>query len=156
LKPNVALPQLGIRRSAAVVAHVDRQGTLADLAIFLSEADVVVLALPISPEVVGLINKDTLARMKPTATLINVGRGALVDLPALTEALRAGRLRHACLDVLPMEPWPVADNLWDVPRLLITPHNAYSSPLYLQRVGTLWLENLRRYVQGEALLHRAF
>ncbi len=147
---------LGLRRSSEAVMHVDRQGTLADLAAWLPEADFVVLALPISPPLVGLIDQEALARLKPTATLINVGRGALVDLPALKQTLQAGRLRHACLDVLPTEPWPAQDDLWDVPNLFITPHNASSSPLYLQRVGALWIENLRRYVRGEAMLHRAF
>ena len=147
---------LGLRRSSEAVMHVDRQGTLADLAAWLPEADFVVLALPISPPLVGLIDQEALARRKPTATLINVGRGALVDLPALKQTLQAGRLRHACLDVLPTEPWPAQDDLWDVPNLFITPHNASSSPLYLQRVGALWIENLRRYVRGEAMLHRAF
>jgi phosphoglycerate dehydrogenase-like enzyme len=94
--------------------------------------------------------------MKPTATLINVARGAIVDVAALQEALAAKQIRHACLDVLPTEPWPAEDSLWDIPRLLLTPHNAWSSPLYLPRVAELWLENLRRYVRGEALLHRAF
>lgn len=147
---------LGIRRASQAVPNVDRQGTLSDLDAFLPEADFVVLAIPIAPEVVGLIDQATLARMKPTATLANVGRGALIDIPALQAALAAGRLRHACLDVLPSEPWPADDDLWDVPNLLITPHNASTSPLYLQRVGNLWIENLKRFVNGEAMLRRAF
>ncbi len=147
---------LGIRRSIEAVPHVDRQGTMADLSSFLPEADFVVLAIPVSPEVVGLIDGGQLARMKETATLVNVGRGALVDIPALKQALRGGHLRHFCTDVLPSEPWPADDDLWDLPNVLITPHNASSSPLYLRRVGDLWIENLRRYVRGEPMLHRAF
>lgn len=147
---------LGIRRSRDAVAHVDQQGTLADLPRFLTAADFIVLALPLTPEVHRLIGKNELACMKPTATLINVARGAVVDVSALKEALAKGQLRQACLDVLPTEPWPAEDDLWDVPNLFLTPHNAWSSPLYLLRVATLWLENLRRYVQGEELLHRAF
>ncbi|MBI3301823.1 MAG: D-2-hydroxyacid dehydrogenase [Deltaproteobacteria bacterium] len=147
---------LGIRRSRDAVAHVDQQGTLADLPRFLTAADFIVLALPLTPEVCGLIGRNELACMKPTATLINVARGALVDVSALKEALVQGQLRQVCLDVLPTEPWPAEDDLWDVPNLFLTPHNAWSSPLYLPRVATLWLENLRRYVRGEELLHRAF
>jgi phosphoglycerate dehydrogenase-like enzyme len=94
--------------------------------------------------------------MKSTATLINVARGAVVDLSALKDVLQSGRLRQACLDVLPTEPWPTEDDLWDIPNLFITPHNAWASPLYLPRVAALWLENLRRYVRGEELLHRAW
>jgi phosphoglycerate dehydrogenase-like enzyme len=92
--------------------------------------------------------------MKPTATLINVARGSVVDLAALREALAQKQIRQACLDVLPQEPWPAEDDLWETPRLLITPHNAWSSPLYVPRVAELWLENLQRYVKGEELLHR--
>ncbi|PZC44205.1 MAG: Phosphoglycerate dehydrogenase [Chloroflexi bacterium] len=148
---------LGIRRTTGAVANVDRQGTMADFRDFLPEADFVVLAIPVAPEVVGLIDQRALALMKQTATLINVGRGALVDIPALKQSLRDGRLRHFCTDVLPTEPWPADDDLWDLPNVLITPHNASSSPLYLQRVGDLWIENLRRHVRGgDAMLHRAF
>ncbi len=145
---------LGIRRSTAAVAQVDEQGTLADLPRFLPAADFIVLALPFAEENRGLIDKSALTLMRPTATLINVARGAIVDVAALKEALVAGRLRHACLDVLPTEPWPAEDDLWDTPRLLLTPHNAWSSPLYLPRVAQLWLENLRRYVRGGELLHK--
>lgn len=145
---------LGIRRSTAAVAQVDEQGTLADHPRFLPAADFIVLALPFAEENRGLIDKSALTLMRPTATLINVARGAIVDVAALKEALVAGRLRHACLDVLPTEPWPAEDDLWDTPRLLLTPHNAWSSPLYLPRVAQLWLENLRRYVRGGELLHR--
>lgn len=144
---------LGIRRSPEMLAHVDAQGTLADLPGFLSVADFVVLALPFTEEQRGLIDRSALALMKPTAVLINVARGAIVDVVALTEALQAKQLRSACLDVLPTEPWPAADNLWDTPRLFLTPHNAWSSPLYLSRVASVWIENLRRYVRGDALLH---
>ncbi|HEV8718974.1 MAG TPA: D-2-hydroxyacid dehydrogenase [Candidatus Binatia bacterium] len=145
---------LGIRRSAAAVAHLDEQGTLADLPRFLPAADFIVLALPFTEEHRGLIGKSALAVTKKTVTLINVARGAIVDVAALKEALQTGRLRQACLDVLPIEPWPAEDDLWDTPRLLLTPHNAWSSPLYLPRVAQLWLENLRRYVRGEDLLHK--
>ncbi len=147
---------LGIRRSTEAAANVDRQGTLADLDDFLPEGDFVIVALPFSSQLNGLIGKATLARMKSTATLINVGRGALVDVPALKQALLDGQIESACLDVLPTEPWPADDDLWDTPNLFITPHNAASSGLYLQRVGKLWIENLGRYLRGEALLNRAF
>ena len=147
---------LGLRRSAEAIANVDRQGTVTDLSTFLAEADFVVLALPISSDTVGLIDRDALMQMKPTATLINVGRGALVDMPALKETLRSGHLRHVCLDVLPVEPWPADDELWDFPNVLITPHNASVSPLYIRRVGDLWIENLQRFVSGQSLLNRAF
>ncbi|MGE0825918.1 MAG: D-2-hydroxyacid dehydrogenase [Candidatus Binatia bacterium] len=145
---------LGIRRSTATTPNVDQQGTFTDLPQFLSAADFVVLAVPLTSETQGMIDREALAQMKPTATLVNVARGAVVDTAALKETLLNQKLRHACLDVLSTEPWPTEDDLWDVPNLFITPHNAWSSPLYLPRVGELWLENLRRYVDGKELLHR--
>jgi phosphoglycerate dehydrogenase-like enzyme len=145
---------LGVRQSSERIAQVDEQGTLADLPRFLPAADFIVLAVPLDDRTQNLIGKAELAVVKPTATLINVARGAVVDLHALRDALAEKRLRHACLDVLPHEPWPTEDDLWETPRLLITPHNAWSSPLYVPRVAELWLENLQRYQKGEMLLHR--
>ena len=145
---------LGIRRSAQPVAGVDQLGSLADLPAFLPEADCVILAIPACAETTSLIGTNELAGMKSTATLINIARGSIVDIGALKEALRTGTIRQACLDVLPTEPWPADDDLWDMPNVFITPHTASTSPLYLSRVAELWLENLRRYVRGEELLHR--
>jgi phosphoglycerate dehydrogenase-like enzyme len=145
---------LGIRQSSERVADVDEQGTLSNLARFLPLADFVVLAVPVTTTTRNMLGKAEFALMKPTATLINVARGAVVDLDALRSALTEKRIRRACLDVLPQEPWPADDDLWDTPRLLLTPHNASSSPLYGARVADVWLENLQRYVKGETLLHR--
>lgn len=145
---------LGIRQSTQPVVGVKQQGTLADLHRFLPEADFVILATPATPQTQGLIGAEELALMKSSATLINIARGVIVDMTSLKEALREGRLRHACLDVLPTEPWPADDDLWDMPNVFITPHTASTSPLYLPRVGELWLDNLRRYVAGEELRHR--
>lgn len=146
---------LGVRQSTTKAAEVDEQGTIADLSRFLPLADFIVLAAPSNAATRNLIGRTELALVKPSATLINVGRGTLVDLPALREALAEKRLRQACLDVLSQEPWPADDDLWDTPRLLLTPHNAWSSPLYVPRVAELWLENLQRYARGETLLHQA-
>ena len=145
---------LGIRQSPTAVANVDQQGTLAELSLLLPDADFVVLAVPLTDQTRELIGARELACMKPTATLINVARGAVVNVQALKEALQAGTIRQACLDVVPTEPWPANDDLWDVPNLFLTPHNAWSSPMYLPRVAELWLENLRRYVRGNELLHQ--
>jgi phosphoglycerate dehydrogenase-like enzyme len=145
---------LGIRQSSARVAEVDEQGMLSDFSRFLPMADFVVLAVPATPATRNLLSTAEFALMKPTATLINVARGAVVELDALRNALAEKQLRRACLDVLPQEPWPADNDLWDTPRLMMTPHNASSSPLYVPRVADLWLENLQRYLKGETLLHR--
>ena len=146
----------GIRRSADPVPGLDRQGTLADLAGFLPEADFVVLAVPNTDETAGMIGARALACMKPTATLVNVGRGALVDIEALRDALASGGIAQAFVDVLPREPWPADSDLWDIPNLFISPHAACMTPLYTVRVGEIWLENLKRFLSGEAFIHRAF
>ena len=147
---------LGVRRSPEPVPGVDRQGTTDDLAAFLPEADFVVLAVPISDATESLIDEAAFARMKSTATLVNVGRGAVVDTDALRAALASGGIAQAFLDVLPVEPWPSDDDLWDIPNVFIAPHNGSRSPMYPIRVSEMWLENLARYVKGEPLLYRAF
>ena len=146
----------GIRRSAEPVAGLDRQGTLDDLADFLPQADFVVLAVPNTGETAGMIGAEALALMKRSATLVNVGRGALVDIEALRDALASGGIAQAFVDVLPTEPWPADSDLWDIPNLFISPHAACMTPLYTVRVGEIWLENLKRFLAGEALIHRAF
>ena len=83
----------------------------------LAAADFLVLAVPLTAQTRGLIGATELARMKPTATLINVARGAIVDVHALKNALQTNTIRQACLDVLPTEPWPADDELWDIPNL---------------------------------------
>ena len=103
-----------------------------------------------------MIGADALARMKPTATLVNVGRGALVDIEALRGALASGGIAQAFVDVLPREPLPADSDLWDIPNLFISPHAACMTPLYTVRVGEIWLENLKRFLAGEELIHRAF
>jgi phosphoglycerate dehydrogenase-like enzyme len=91
--------------------------------------------------------------MKPTAYLINVGRGGLVDEPALVAALRAGAIAGAGLDVFEEEPLPKESPLWDMPEVMITPHDAGSSPRSGERLMDLFCENLRRYIAGEPLLN---
>ncbi len=147
---------LGIRRSLEPVPGVERQGTLADLSAFLPEADFVVLAVPNTEETAGLFDRHEFAAMKPTATLVNVGRGALVDVGALRTALESGDIASAFVDVLPTEPWPAASDLWDCPNLFISPHNASSTPLYVVRVAEIWLDNLGKFMRGEPLMYRAF
>jgi len=91
--------------------------------------------------------------MKPTAHLINIGRGGLIDEQALIAALREGQIAGAGLDVFEMEPLPADSPLWDMPNVLITPHTAGSSPRSHARLMDLFCENLRRHVAGKPLLN---
>ncbi len=89
--------------------------------------------------------------MRKDAVLINVARGGVVDEPALIDALRAGRIRGASLDVTTEEPLPADSPLWSLENCVLTPHDAGYSPLANQRLAALFLENLGRWLRGEAL-----
>lgn len=144
---------LGIRKTNVQVEGVDELGTLSELPDFLSRADIIVLTLPLNSETVSVINAVTLEKLKSDAMLVNVGRGHLIDIDALKVHLKQNPSSQACLDVMPEEPWPEIDELWQYPNVLLTPHLAWSSPLYRIRATKVWFENLRRYRSGQPLLH---
>jgi D-2-hydroxyacid dehydrogenase (NADP+) len=114
--------------------------------------DWMVLALPLNDETNGIVSAEVLALMKPTARIVNVGRGELIDEAALVEALSGGRLAGAGLDVFAVEPLPDTSPLWDMPNVIITPHSAGFSLQSHDRAGERFVENLRRYLHGEALI----
>ena len=114
------------------------------------EADVLVLTMPLTDASRGVIGRKVLAALPPRAWLINVSRGALVDEPALLEALRAGRLAGAVLDVFGEEPLPAHSPWWDAPNVILTPH---ASGHTLRYFDELVVENVRRYLAGEPLLN---
>jgi len=118
----------------------------------ISQSDFLVLAAPLTEMTRRLINAERLARMKPTAYIVNVARGALIDETALTDALRSHRVGGAGLDVFDYEPLPADSPLWDLDNLLITPHTAATSDKMWERHYALIKENLRRYFAGEPLL----
>ncbi len=123
-------------------------GRLAEL---LALADWVVLALPLTAATRQIIDARALARMRPGARLVNIGRGELVDETALAAALREGRLAGAALDVFESEPLPETSPLWDVPGVILTPHVAASTPATHHHAAELFVENLGRWVRGEPL-----
>ncbi|MBZ5654744.1 MAG: D-2-hydroxyacid dehydrogenase [Acidobacteriia bacterium] len=116
------------------------------------QADYIVLAAPVTAATMAIANAERLALMKSEACLINVGRGPLVDEPALAAALREKKIGGAALDVFPKEPLAPDSPLWDVPNLLITPHTAALTDKLWERHYALFSENLRRYVIGSPLL----
>ena len=116
------------------------------------KADYVVLAAPVTDKTRAIANAERLGLMKPDACVINVGRGQLVDEAALASALREKKIGGAALDVFPKEPLAAESPLWDVPRLLITPHTAALTDKLWERHYKLFSENLRRYLGGELLL----
>jgi phosphoglycerate dehydrogenase-like enzyme len=122
-----------------------------DLNELLGQADYVVVAAPLIPSTEGMINAARLRLMKPSACLINVGRGPQVDEDALADALRTRQIAGAALDVFEKEPLPAGSQLWNVENLLITPHTAGLTEKLWHRHYELFSENLRRYLAGQPL-----
>jgi len=144
---------LGLRRHPSPGEHADEVLPPAHLHSLLARSDFVVVTAPLTAETRGMIGRAELAAMKPDAWLINIGRGAILDEEALIEALQDHDIGGACLDVFVEEPLPEHSPLWSLPNVIITPHNAGSSPHVQRREEELFLENLRRYVAGEPLLN---
>lgn len=120
--------------------------TLHDL---LRRSDVVMMACPLTKETYHLISGPELALMKPTAYLINVTRGGIIDEPALVEALKAGQIAGAGLDVVEKEPLASDSPLWDAPNLILTPHRAGASQHRPRKIFEFFMQNLTRYLNGE-------
>jgi phosphoglycerate dehydrogenase-like enzyme len=119
----------------------------------LERSDYGVVTLPHTPETRGLIGRAQLERMRRSAVLINVGRGSVLDEAALADALTAGRLRGAALDVFAREPLPESSPLWSLPNLLIMPHVSGASRNFWRRQTELIEANLDRYLAGRPLLN---
>ena len=119
----------------------------------LPEADYVALAMPLTPATRGMVDEAALAAMKPSAWLVNVARGALVDEDALVAALDAGRLGGAVLDAFVTEPLPDGHPLWGRDNVIVIPHHTWSSPRSAERAERLFAAELGRFAAGEAPAH---
>ncbi|GIW42623.1 MAG: 3-phosphoglycerate dehydrogenase [Candidatus Binatia bacterium] len=148
---------VGVGRSSSegrTVPGVDRLLERRELPMLLREADVVVVAVADTPETRGMIGEREIGEMKPTAYLVNVSRGTVLDEPALVHALESGRLRGAALDVFETEPLPPESPLWELENVLVTPHVAANAEDYMPRAIAQFAENLRRYLEGKPLENR--
>ncbi len=132
-------------------ADFDRIHSSQELSLVVHDYDYVVLAVPLTNDTKGLVGADVLAAMKPSACLINVGRGELVNTEALVEALQSGSIRGAGLDVVHPEPLPAGHPLWNMENVIITPHMSGDAEDYLDDLGRLFVDNLKRYSDGEPL-----
>ena len=132
---------------AADEIHADKA-----LASLLPRADYVVLATALTAETTGLIGARELAAMKPTAQLVNVARGKVVDEPALIAALEGRQIAGAAVDVTVEEPLAAASPLWTMPNVIVTPHSAGETVRYEDRVIDLLIENVARLQRGETKL----
>jgi phosphoglycerate dehydrogenase-like enzyme len=142
-----------VRRDPSVpFAGAARTLDLDRLADALPGADVVFLALALTPATEGVIGAAELALMEPHAWLVNVARGRHVDTDALVEALAAGAIGGAGLDVTEPEPLPDGHPLWSLPNVIITPHTANTQEMAVPLLSTRITENVRRFAAGEALV----
>ena len=131
--------------------HVTRMAR--DLRDAVTGADYVVLATPLTADNPRFFGAEALSWLQPRAVLINVGRGGVVDEPALIAALHAGALRGAALDVFETEPLPPENPLWSMRQVLLSPHCADRVAGWLDRTMELFLDNLDRFVRGAPLLN---
>ena len=118
------------------------------------ECDFVVVAAPLTAQTRGMVNAEALSALRPTAFLVDVSRGGVVDHTALIAALRDRKIAGAALDVYPEEPLPPESPLWKLSNVILTPHISGNTPYYDDRAIALFAENLRRYLGGAPLLNR--
>lgn len=144
-----------VRRSDAPAAAGVETVRFDALHAVLPRADWLVLACPLTPETRRLVDAAALAALKPGAMLVNVARGEVVEEAALVDAVRSGRLAGAFLDVVEHEPLPPDSPLWDLPSVMVSPHSAGQAEGNAARVGAMFVDNLRRWLQGRALVNRA-
>jgi phosphoglycerate dehydrogenase-like enzyme len=142
---------IGVSRSGRAVPGVARVHRLRDLRRALGAADFVVLVAPLTEATRGMIGAAELAAMRPTAWLLNIGRGPLVDEAALVAALGRRTIAGAVLDVFAVEPLPRDHVLWGLDNAVITPH--ISGPDLPQEIAPIFNDNLARYLAGRPLRH---
>ena len=144
------------RRSAKAsekAKNVDLMFPASRMKELLGQSDYVVLTLPLTPETKHIIGEAELKAMKPTACIINIGRGPLIDQEALIKALERKRIAGAGLDVMVPEPLPKDSKLWDLDNVILSPHISGGMEDYMVRATELFCDNLKRYIAGKKLLN---
>jgi D-3-phosphoglycerate dehydrogenase len=149
----VAIDAVEPSRPPAGISDFEFLGGLETLDRLLAQADVVSLHLPLTPGTHHVLDRRALAQMKPTAVVVNVARGALIDQDALVEALREGRLAGAGLDVYEHEPLPVDDPLMELDNVVLTPHIAGLTRQTSKRRARLAAENVLNVLRGGEPVH---
>ena len=154
LASAIGMRVTGIRRDPSRIGPADLRVAGSDaLADEVAHADYLAITAALTPQTRGMISAAVIARMRPTAWLVNIARGEIVDEDALLAACREGRIGGAALDVFSAEPLPADSAWWDLPNAIITPHVSNSSPRLRQRTLSLFVENVRRFERGEPLLN---
>lgn len=157
LAKGLGMRTIATRRSAtrreANVEGVDEVFPREEIFELLNQSDFVLLSLPYTPETLGIIGERELKAMKPSAHLINISRGEVVDQDALIRALKEGWIRGAALDVFTPEPLPLESALWDLPNVIITPHISANAGDTTDAAVELFCQNLQRYLADEPLIN---
>lgn len=120
----------------------------------IKECDFLVVTVPLTKDTHGLIGEEELKAMRPTAFLVDVSRGGVVDQAALITALRDGKIAGAALDVFEGEPLPAESPLWKLPNVFVTPHISGVTPEYDTRAVDLFVENTKRYLEGKPVFNQ--
>jgi glyoxylate/hydroxypyruvate reductase len=146
----------GMRREGGSdqIVGISRTGTAADLHELLHSCDILVLTCPLTPETFRLIGAAELAALGPDGILVNIARGAIVDEPALIDALMQRAIRGAVLDVAESEPLAADSPLWDLDNVLISPHSASTLATENVALVDLFLRNLELFQAGKPLINR--
>jgi phosphoglycerate dehydrogenase-like enzyme len=154
LASGVGMRVLGIRRDPTRPAPgVDRVVSPDRFVEVAREADYLAVTAALTPSTRGMVSADVLRALKPTAWVINIARGPIVDETALAAALAEKRIEGAALDVFETEPLPASSPLWSLDNVILTPHISNSSPKVRERSLALVTENVRRFKTGEPLLN---
>ncbi len=151
----IGLRCIAVRQSAASDSDGFETVGFDNFASVLPRADWLLLACPLTERTRGLVAAPALAQLPAGAHLVNVARGEVVVQDDLISALRSGRLAGAYLDVFEHEPLPSTSPVWHMPNVIVTPHMAGHSDGNEARVAAMFLENLKRWRDGAALLNRA-
>jgi D-2-hydroxyacid dehydrogenase (NADP+) len=148
------LKVIGVRRSPLKPGEpVDELHPPSSLPELLPRADWIVIACPLTQETLNLIDAAAFRRMRRGAKLINIGRGEVVDEGALVAALRSGHLGGAALDAHRQEPLPPDSPLWDLPNVIISPHNASASTGNEKRCAEMFIANFGHWQRGEPMFN---
>lgn len=142
---------IGVARTPRPVEHVDRVVSLEEVAEVIGEVDAIIVALPGTMRTVGLMDAEFFGRVKDGVTLVNIGRGPVVEETALVEALRSGKVGCALLDVTETEPLPHDSPLWGLDNVYVSPHSAALDTAEDDRICDLFIDNLGRYLRDEPL-----
>jgi phosphoglycerate dehydrogenase-like enzyme len=149
------MPLLAVDANAVLPDdHVTEVWPISRLGDMVEQSDVIVITAPLTPETHHMFDAALLAKMKPTAYLVVVSRGGIVDEHALAEALRAGRIAGAAIDVTETEPTPQDNPLWDAPNLILTPHMAGASTEKERRCVEVLRDNMIRFHHGDPLINQ--